>query len=62
MNDVTYFDSLGFEQIPKKIRKFIGNMNIATKFFKMQAFDSIFCGYFCLGFIDFMLKGIPIIA
>ena len=23
----------------------------------MQAHDSIMCGYFCLGFIDFMLKG-----
>ena len=23
----------------------------------MQAYDSIMCGYFCLGFIGFMLKG-----
>ena len=23
----------------------------------MQAFDSVMCGYFCIGFIDFMLKG-----
>ena len=23
----------------------------------MQAYDSIMCGYFCIGFIDFMLKG-----
>ena len=23
----------------------------------MQAYDSIICGYFCIGFIDFMLKG-----
>ena len=22
----------------------------------MQAYDSIICGYFCIGFIDFMLK------
>ena len=22
----------------------------------MQAFDSIMCGYFCIGFIGFMLK------
>ena len=22
----------------------------------MQAYDSIMCGYFCTGFIDFMLK------
>ena len=23
----------------------------------MQAYDSIMCKYFCIGFIDFMLKG-----
>ena len=23
----------------------------------MQAYDSIMCGYFCIRFIDFMLKG-----
>ena len=23
----------------------------------MQAYDSVICGYFCIGFIDFMLKG-----
>ena len=23
----------------------------------MQAYDSIMCGYFCFGFIDFILKG-----
>ena len=22
----------------------------------MQAYDSIMCGYFCIGFLDFMLK------
>ena len=26
-------------------------------FIKIQANDSIICGYFCIGFIDFMLKG-----
>ena len=24
---------------------------------KFQAYDSVVCGYFCIGFIDFMLKG-----
>ena len=23
---------------------------------RIQAYDSIMCGYFCIGFIDFMLK------
>ena len=25
--------------------------------YRIQAYDSIMCGYFCIGFIDFMLKG-----
>ena len=54
---MTYFDSFGVEHIPKVIRKFIGNKNIITNIYRIQAYDSIICGYFCTGFIDFMLKG-----
>ena len=55
-NNVTYFDSFGVEQIPTEIRKFIGNKNIITNIYRIQAYDSRTCGYFCIGFIDFMLK------
>ena len=55
-NDVTYFDSFGVEHIPKEIIKFIGNKNIKTNIFRIQANDSVMCGYFCIGFIDFMFK------
>ena len=41
----------------KKIRKFIGNKNIITNIYKIQACNSIMCGYFCIGFTEFMLKG-----
>ena len=41
----------------QKIKKFIGNKNIITNIYRIQAYDSIMCGYFCIGFIDFMLKG-----
>ena len=54
---VTYFDSFGVEHIPKEIRKFIRNKNVITNIYRIQAYDSIMCGYFCIGFIDFMLKG-----
>ena len=54
-NDVTYFDSFGVELIPKEIRMFINNKNIKTNIFRIQAYDSIICGYFCISFIDFML-------
>ena len=56
-NDVTYFDSFGVEHIPKEIKTFIGNKNIKTNIFRIQAYDSIMCGYCCIGFIDFMLSG-----
>ena len=54
-NDVTYFDSFGVEHIPKEIKAFIGNKNIKGNIFRIQAYDSIMSGYFCIGCIDFML-------
>ena len=56
-NNVTYFDSFGGEYIPKEIKTFINNKTIKTNIFRTQAYDSIMCGYFCIGFIDFMLVG-----
>ena len=56
-NDITYFDSFGVEHIPKEIKKFRGNKNIIAKIFRIQAYDSIMYGYFCIGFINFMFKG-----
>ena len=56
-NNITYFDSFGVEHIPKEIKTFINNKNIKTNIFRIQAYDSIMCGYFCIGFIDFMLAG-----
>ena len=56
-DSVTYFDSFGVKQIKKKIEKIISNKNIATNIYRIKANDSIMCGYFCIGFIDFMLKG-----
>ena len=60
--DVTYLDSSGVEHIPKEIKTFIGrllssashNKNIKTNIFRIQAYDSIMCGYFCIECIDFM--------
>ena len=54
---ITYFDNFGVEHIPKEIKKFINNKNIIANIFRIQAYDSVMCGYFCIGFIDFMLKG-----
>ena len=46
--NVTYFDRYGVENIRKK--------NIA-KIYRIQACGSIMCGYFCIEFVHFMLKG-----
>ena len=50
-NNCIYFDSFGVEHIPNEIKQFIGNI------FRLQAYDSIMCGYFCIAFIDFMFAG-----
>ena len=52
-----YFDSFGVEHIPKEIMKFINRKNIITNIFRIQAYDSIMCEYFCIGFINFMFNG-----
>ena len=33
------------------------NKSIKTNIFRLRANDSLMCGYFCIGFIDFMLAG-----
>ena len=54
-NHVIYFDSFGVEHILNEIKAFIDNKNIKTNTFRIQAYDSMICGYFCIGFINFML-------
>ena len=58
------FDSFVVEHIPKEIKTFIDrplfsasqSKNIKTNIFRIPAYDLIMCGYFCIGFIGFMLK------
>ena len=55
-NNIIYFHRFGVEHIPKEIKKFKENKNIITKIYRIQAFDSMICRYFCIGFINFMLQ------
>ena len=55
-DDITYFGSFDVEHIPEEIKKFIGNKNIQTNTFRIQAYNSVIRGYFCVGFINFMLN------
>ena len=43
---VTYFDSFGVEHIPKEIKNIINNKNTIANIFRIQAYDSVTCGYF----------------
>ena len=52
---IIYFDSFGVEHIPEEIKEFIGNRKIKANIFQVQVNNSVMCGYFCIGFIDFML-------
>ena len=56
-NEIVYFDSFGVENIPEEIKEFIGNINIKANIFRVQENNSRMCGYFCIGFIAFMLAG-----
>ena len=56
-NKVTYFECFEVEHIPKEIKKFIIGSSVTTNTFRIRAYDSVMCGYFCVGFTDFMLKG-----
>ena len=59
-NSVISFDSSGVEHIPKEIKALINNnnnKNIITNIFRIQAYNSITCGYFCISFTDFIVAG-----
>ena len=38
-----------------EIKNSFGNKNIKANIFRLQGNNSVMCGYFCIGFIDFML-------
>ena len=46
-DNLKYFDSFGIKHI----------QHIITNTFRIQGYNSVMCRYFCIGFIDLMLKG-----
>ena len=48
---------MGVEHIPKEIKKSVNKSIVVTNIFRIQTYDSVMCGYFCIGFIDFMIAG-----
>ena len=53
----TYFDSSGVEHIPQEIWVFIADKDIIASIYRIQSYDSITCGYYCIGFINYMFMG-----
>ena len=53
-SEIVYFDSFGVEHVPEGIKESIGNKNIKANIFRVQANNSIACGYFCIGLVNFM--------
>ena len=41
--EIIYFGSFGVKHVPKEIKKHIGNKNIKTNTFRIQANNSIMC-------------------
>ena len=59
-NNAIYFDSFGVEHIPKEIKVFIDcSLSIAANICRIQAYDSIMCGYFCIGLLIVCLQEKP---
>ena len=54
---ISIVERVGVERVPEEIKEFFGNKNIITNIFRVQANNSVTCGYFCIGFIDFVLTG-----
>ena len=56
-SEIVYFDSYRVEHVPEEIKKLVRNKNIIANIFLVQGNNSVMCGYFGIGFIDFMLAG-----
>ena len=56
-NNVNYFDSFASWTNSKRNLKNINKSAIVTNIFRIQAYDSIMCGYFCIEFIGFVIAG-----
>ena len=56
-NEIVYFHSFDVEHVPEEIKEFVANKNIIANIFRVHVNNSVMLGYFCIGFIDFMLAG-----
>ena len=57
LNNLTYFDSFVSKIFQRKFKKIIKGSLITRNIFTTQAYNSVMCGYFCIGFINLVLRG-----
>ena len=55
-NNIIYSHRVRVQHIPKEIMKLIENKIIITNIYRKQAYGSIICRYFWIGFIAFILN------
>ena len=48
-NETLYFDIFGVGHVPKEVKEFVGNKNIKTYIFQVQANNSVMYGYMLAG-------------
>ena len=46
---ISIVERIDVERVPEEIKEFLGNKNIITNIFRVQANNSVMCGYFCIG-------------
>ena len=54
---IHWIDGFWVEHIPTEIKNVINNKNIIESIFRIQAYDSVMCGHFGIGFINFIFNG-----
>ena len=59
VKEIKLFNSIPslLNMLLKRFKDFIGNKNNKANIFRLQANNSIMCGYVCIGCIDVMLAG-----
>ena len=60
-NNIMHFDSSTVEHTFKEIYRYTRNKNGISNICRIQTFNSIIFACFCIGFIDFILKGVSLL-
>ena len=55
--EIVYCNSFSAEHVSEDIKGSVANKSIKANIYRVQANNSIMCGYFCIGFINFRLAG-----